>query len=139
MTDLWESKVTIYNDIPATKENQRTFNCFVIDKCQIQGGIAEKTDITVRNKTKSVTVITKDVEHYKAPEEYQNMPENQRTAFFTVQTGDYIVFAEITDTVENAGDFAALQSKYKDNGIKVMAVDVNINGMSVDNITITNG
>ena len=47
MTDFWKQKVTIYNDIPKTAVEERHFDRFVIDKCNIQGGIVSKADGTV--------------------------------------------------------------------------------------------
>ena len=137
-TNLWKSKVTIYNDLPATADTPRRFERFVIERCQIQGGYVDKASATIRNTVNAKTVITKDVERYKTPVEYRQLPENERTGCFTVQVGDYIVFGEIDDTVANASDFAALQTKYKDCGIKVASVNASINGMAVDNITMSN-
>ena len=65
MTDLWKKKVTIYNDIPKTAVEERHFDRFVIEKCNIQGGIVSKADGTVENIINAVTVISKDVDRYK--------------------------------------------------------------------------
>ena len=67
MTDLWKQKVTIYNDIPKTLILERRFERFVIDKCNIQGGIVSKADGTIENIVNAVTIISKDVERYKTP------------------------------------------------------------------------
>lgn len=138
MTDLWKHKVTIYNDIPADAVNARRFDRFVIDKCNIQGGIVSKADGTIENIVNAVTIITKDVEHYKAPLEYAKLPVDLKEEFYTVQVGDFIVFAEVDDAVTTSREFAELQSKYSDNGIVVRSVSPNIHGMSVDNVTIAN-
>ena len=42
------------------------------------------------------------------------------------------------DIVSDALEFAKLQQKYKDVGIKVTVENVNINGMAVDNIMMSN-
>lgn len=138
MTDLWKQKVTIYNDIPKTAVEERHFDKFFIDKCNIQGGIVSRADGTVENIVNAISVITKDVDRYKPPMQYAKLPVDIREAFYTVQVGDFIVLAEVDDVVTTSREFAELQEKYKDNGIVVRSVSANIHGMSVDNVTITN-
>ena len=138
MTDLWKHKVTIYNDIAKTAVEDRHFDRFVIEKCNIQGGIVSKSDGTIENIVNAVTVISKDVDRYKTPLEYAKLPVDIREDFYTVQVGDFIVLSEVDDIVTTSREFAELQEKYKDNGIVVRSVSANIHGMSVDNVTITN-
>lgn len=138
MTDLWKQTVTIYNDIPKTAVEERHFDKFFIDKCNIQGGIVSRADGTVENIVNAISVITKDVERYKAPMQYAKLPVDIRESFYTVQVGDFIVLAEVDDVVTTSREFAELQEKYKDNGVVVRSVSANIHGMSVDNVTITN-
>lgn len=138
MTDLWKHKVTIYNDIPKTAIEERHFDRFVIDLCNIQGGIVSKADGTIENIVNAVTVISKDVDRYKTPIEYAKLPVDIREEYYTVQVGDFIVLSEVDDVVTTSREFGELQEKYKDNGIVVRSVSANIHGMSVDNVTITN-
>lgn len=138
MADLWKHKVTIYNDIPKTAVEDRHFDRFVIDLCNIQGGIVSKADGTIENIVNAVTVISKDVDRYKTPLEYAKLPVDIREDFYTAQVGDFIVLSEVDDIVTTSREFAELQEKYKDNGIVVRSVSANIHGMSVDNVTITN-
>ena len=138
MTDLWKKKVTIYNDIPKTAVEDRHFDRFVIDLCNIQGGIVSKADGTIENIVNAVTVISKDVDRYKGPLEYAKLPVDIRENYYTVQVGDFIVLSEVDDIVTTSREFAELQEKYKDNGIVVRSVSANIHGMRVDNVTITN-
>jgi hypothetical protein len=138
MTDLWMHKVTIYNDISKTAVEDRHFDRFVIEKCNIQGGIVSKADGTIENIVNAVTVISKDVDRYKTPLEYAKLPVDIRKDFYTVQVGDFIVLSEVDDVVTTSPELADLQKKYKDNGIVVRSVSANIHGMSVDNVTITN-
>lgn len=138
MTDFWKCKVTIYNDISADAVNARRFDRFVIDKCNIQGGIVSKADGTIENIVNAVTVITKNVEHYKQPMEYTKLPVDLKEDFYTVQVGDFIVLSEVDDVVTTSREFAELQNKYADNGIVVRSVSANIHGMSVDNVTMAN-
>lgn len=138
MTDFWKQKVTIYNDIPKTAVEDRHFDRFVIDKCNIQGGIVSKADGTIENIVNAVSVITKDVYRYMYPLNYAKLPVDIREGYFTVQLGDFIVLSEVDDIVTTSREFAELQEKYKDNGIVVRSVSANIHGMNVDNVTITN-
>ena len=138
MTDLWKQKVTIYNDIPKTAVEDRHFDRFVIDKCNIQGGIVSKADGTIDNIVNAVSAISKDVDRYKTPLEYAKLPVDIREEYYTVQVGDFIVLSEVDDIVTTSREFAELQEKYKDNGIVVRSVSANIHGMSVDNVTISN-
>lgn len=138
MTDLWKQKVTIYNDIPKTAVEERHFDRFVIERCNIQGGIVSRADGTIENIVNAVTVITKDVEHYKQPLDYAKLPVDMKEDFFTVQVGDFIVLAEVDDVVTTSREFADLQTKYANNGIVVRSVSANIHGMGVDNITVAN-
>lgn len=138
MTNLWKQKVTIYNDIPKTAVEERHFDRFVIDKCNIQGGIVSKADGTIENIVNAVTVISKDIERYKPPLEYAKLPVDIRENFYTAQVGDFIVLSEVDDIVTTSREFAELQEKYKGNGIVVRSVSVNIHGMSVDNVTMAN-
>lgn len=137
MTDLWKSKVTIYNDIPSDKVNPRRFERFVISKCQIQGGYVSKTDGTVENIVNAKTVITKDVEHYKSPIEYIALSKDLKEIYYTAQVGDFVVFAEVDDVITTSEEFAKLQQKYKNKGMSITSVSESINGMSVDNVTMS--
>lgn len=138
MTDLWKRKVTIYNDIPADAVNARRFDRFVIDRCNIQGGIVSKADGTIENIVNAVTVITKDIEHYKQPLEYGKLPVDIKEEYYTVQVGDFLVLSEVDDIVTTSREFAELQNKYSNNGISVRSVSANIHGMIVDNVTMAN-
>lgn len=138
MTELFDKKVTIYNDIAKTAAEDRHFDRFVIERCNIQGGIVSKADGTVENIVNAISVISKDVKRYKTPLEYKNIPVDLREAFYTVQIGDFIVLSEVDDVVSTSREFAELQEKYKDNGMVVRSISANISGMSVDNITVAN-
>lgn len=138
MTNLWDKKVTIYNDIPKTAVKERHFDRFVIDLCNIQGGIISKADGTVENIVNAITVITKDVKRYKEPSEHKNIPADLRKEYFTVKIGDFVVLGEVDDEITDSQEYAELQKKYKDNGFVVRSVSPNIHGMAVDNVTMTN-
>ena len=138
MTDLYTQKVTIYNDIPKNAVEERHFDKFVIDKCNIQGGLVNEANGTITNIVNAKSVITKDVNRYKTPLEYAEIPVDLRVDYYTAQIGDFVVFDEVDDVVTTASDFSQLQSKYKNNGMKITSVSANIFGLSVDNVMMTN-
>ena len=138
MTDLYTQKVTIYNDIPKNAVEERHFDKFVIDKCNIQGGLVNEANGTITNIVNAKSVITRDVNRYKTPLEYAELPVDLRVDYYTAQVGDFVVFAEVDDIVTTASEFSQLQSKYKNNGMKITSVSANIFGLSVDNVTMTN-
>ena len=138
MTDLYTQKVTIYNDIPKNAVEERHFDKFVIDKCNIQGGLVNEANGTITNIVNAKSVITRDVNRYKTPLEYAELPVDLRADYYTAQIGDFVVFSEVDDIVTTASEFSQLQSKYKNNGMKITSVSANIFGLSVDNVTMTN-
>lgn len=138
MTDLWNSKVTIYNDIADNGVEARHFDRFVIDRCSIQGGLVSRADGTIENIVNATTVWTKNVEDYKTPREYAFIPIDLREQYYTVQVGDFVVFGEVEDVVVDSRDFANLQKKYENNGFKVTSIAYNKNNMAVDNLSFTN-
>lgn len=138
MIDLWNKKVTIYNDIPGDNVNPRKFQRFVINNCQIQGGYVSTTEGTIQNIVNAKTVITKDIKKYVEPLKYMFLPSDIKELYYTVQIGDFVIFEEIDDIVNTAQEFAKLQQKYNKNGMVISSVSVNINGMDVDNITMNN-
>ena len=138
MTDLYTQKVTIYNDIPKNAVEERHFDKFVIDKCNIQGGLVNEANGTITNIVNAKSVITRDVNRYKTPLEYAEIPVDLRVDYYTAQIGDFVVFSEVDDVVTTASEFSQLQSKYKSNGMKITSVSANIFGLSVDNVTMTN-
>lgn len=138
MIDLWRHKVTIYNDIPADAVNDRRFDRCVIEKCNIQGGIVSRADGTIENIVNATTVITRDVDRYKTPSSYKNIPLDLAGNVYTVQIGDFVVLAEVDDVVTTSREFAQLQQKYANNGFVVRTVSAYINGMDVDNVQFAN-
>lgn len=135
--EKFTDKVTIYNDIPSDGVNLRRFDRFVIDKCLIYNQVTEGADGTVQKIINTQNVITKDIEHYKDPVAYKQLPSDEKDNFYTVQIDDFVVLAEVDDVVTSSKEFQALQQKYKDNGFSVTAVNASIHGMNVDNVQIT--
>ena len=135
-TDLFSSKVTIYNDIPSDGVNPRRFDRFVIDLCNIQKGVLQNADGTIEKVVNAQTITTKDIEHYKTPIEYAQLPVDEKDKYFTANVNDFVVLAEVDDIVTTSREFQDLQSKYKNNGFSVTSVNEYLNGMSVDNIQL---
>ena len=136
MTDLFSGKVTIYNDILSDGVNPRRFDRFVIDLCNIQKGILQNADGTIEKVVNAQTIITKDIEHYKTPMEYAQLPVDEKDKYFTANVNDFVVLAEVDDVITTSREFQELQSKYKNNGFSVTAVNEYIHGMAVDNVQI---
>lgn len=137
LTDVFDKKVTIYNDIPSDGVNPRRFDRFVIDRCMIYNQATEAADGTIQRVINAQNVITKDVEHYKTPSEYAKLPVDEKERYYTVQVDDFVVLDEVDDVVTSGSEFQELQEKYASNGFLVTAVNASIYGMSVDNIKIT--
>ena len=135
-TDLFSKKVTIYNDIASDGVNPRRFDRFVIDLCNIQKGILQNADGTIEKVVNAQTITTKDIEHYKTPLEYALLPADEKDKYFTANVNDFVVLAEVDDVVTTSREFQELQSKYKNNGFSVTAVNEYLNGMAVDNVQI---
>lgn len=137
--DKFTQKFTIYNDIPDDGVNDRHFDRFVIEKCMVYGGTAERAaNGTIQNIVNAQTVITKDIEHYKSPLEYLRLPVDEKDKYYTAKANDFIVFAEVDDVVTTSLEFRDLQDKYKNNGMSITAVNPYIFGLATDNITLTN-
>lgn len=129
-------KVTIYNDIPSDGVNLRRFDRFVIDKCLVYNQLSESADGTIQKIVNAQNVVTKDIEHYKPPNEYMKLPSDKKDNYYTVQIDDFVVNGEVNDVVTTSKEFQNLQQKYKDNGFSVTAVNATIKGMTVDNVHI---
>ena len=136
--DKFTDKVTIYNYIIDDAVNDEHFDRFVIDKCLVYNQLTENADGTVQRIVNSQNVITKDVEHYKSPVEYKNLPADMKEQFYTVQVDDFIVLGEVNDVVTNELEFRQLRNKYKDNGFSVTAVQAYLKGTNTNNIHIMN-
>ncbi len=136
MNEKFDSKVTIYNDIPADGVNLRRFDRFVIDKCLTYNQLSESADGTIQKIINTQNVITKDIEHYKTPIEYKQLATDEKDNFYTVQIDDFVVYGEVDDVVTTSKEFQNLQQKYKDNGFLVTSVNASIHGMTVDNVHI---
>ena len=98
--------------------------------------MSESADGTIGQPIEVQNVITRDVEHYKTPLEYAQLPADLKENYYTVKPNDFIVLAEVDDIVTTSREFQDLQSKYKDNGFSVTAVSAYLNGTNTNNIHI---
>jgi hypothetical protein len=135
--DFFNKKVTIYNDIPADSVNDRRFDRFVIEKCNVQKGMLQNADGTIEKVVNAITITTKDTEHYKPSLEYRYLPIDEIEKYYTVQVNDVVIFGEVDDVATTRRELDnLLTEKYKNNGFLVTAVNEYIHGMSVDNVQI---
>lgn len=137
-TDLFNKTVTLYNDIPADDVNPRVWKRTVLKDCNVQGGLMEKANGTVANIVNAKTITVMDIDNYLPPTEFYALPADVRADYFTVNTGDFIIFEEVDREITTSREWSTLQSDYSNNGIKVMTVSENIYGTSADNISISN-
>jgi hypothetical protein len=136
-TDLFSSKVTIYNDIPSDGVNARRFDRFVIDLCNIQKGVLQNADGTIEKVVNAITITTKDTERYKPSLEYKYLPVDEKEKYYTVQVNDVVIFGEVEDVATTRRELdTLLEEKYKNNGFLVTSVNEYIHGMAVDNVQI---
>ena len=85
----------------------------------------------------AITITTKDTEHYKPSLEYRYLPIDEKEKYYTVQVNDVVIFGEVDDVATTRRELdSLLETKYKNNGFLVTAVNEYLNGMSVDNIQI---
>ncbi len=136
LKNLFSGKVTIYNDITFEGKEKRKFCSHVIDDCFVSLEFKEKSDGTAEHCQRTANIFTKDVKHYKTPDEYRRLPEEKRGDFYTVRTGDFIVLDEITDSVKTSKEFYELLEKYREVGFFVTDWDVNVFGFRCDNLRI---
>ena len=136
MNNLFNDKVTIYNDIVSDGVNARRFDRFVIDLCNIQKGVMQNADGTIEKVVNAITITTKDIEHYKPSLEYRYLPIDEKEKYYTVQVNDFVVLAEVDDIVTTRREYLELQDKYKDNGFSVTAVEISTQGTNTNNIHI---
>lgn len=136
MKDIFTQKVTIYNDVAEDGVNARRFDRHVIDKCLVYSETIELADGTIQRVAGSQNVITKDIERYKSPTEYAELPADQKPNYYTAQIDDFVVLGDVDDVVTTSKEFQALQQKYAKNGFSVTGVNASLYGMSVDNIHI---
>ena len=135
-TNLFKSKVTIFNDILSDGVNPRRFEKHVIELCNVQRGMLQNADGTIEKVVNALSVITKDTKNYKTYSDYVYLPAAEREKYFTANINDFVVLSEVDDVVTTIDEFRALQKKYKNNGFSVTAVNEYLYGMNVDNVQI---
>ena len=138
MTNFFTQTVTVYISVPVTDIKPRAFERRVVKNCTVQGQTVEKIDGTMRRVVNATTLITKNIANYVDAQVFYDTPADLRKDIYTIQTGDFIVFEECDDVVNDANEFAELQRKHRNNGMVATTVSAYINGMKTDNVTVTN-
>ena len=65
------------------------------------------------------------------------MPIDEKEKYYTVQVNDVVIFGEVDDVATTRRELDnLLETKYKNNGFLVTAVNEYIHGMAVDNVQI---
>ena len=65
------------------------------------------------------------------------MPIDEKENYYTVQVNDIVIFGEVDDVATTRKELdSLLETKYKNNGFLVTAVNEYIHGMAVDNVQI---
>lgn len=140
MNNLFGRKCTIYNQIPKSRTDSTiaAWKRFVMDSCNIQGGIQDRSTGNMQYVSGAYTVITKDVSHYLLPNfDKGGYYDEDEATHFTAAANDFIVFGEVDDPAPtNNTEFSELKKKYKSDGMVIKEAQVNIYGRPTDNITM---
>ncbi len=134
LSNLQNETFTIINQIPqsASVATKRTWKKYTLTGCDKKDGIYDKSSGTMVYKSNSFTAFISDWEHYKAPNwlegGYYSLTDDEKSAFYTANTNDLIIFADIPDLAPTTTvEFTALTQKYKDIGGLISGVNVYIN------------
>lgn len=112
----WDKTITVYNKFvdPLTSVvkwfRHIIPDCFIDDTPQmyIAGNVmAQSSDVICR---------IRESENYKSKAEWQKLPNDQMSGYFTISQGDIVVFDEVDDEIADVSGHRAtdLLSKYKD-------------------------
>ena len=144
MANLFNCECTIYNQIPksATDSTIVAWKKSVVNACNVQGGVQDKSKGSMQYVSGGFTVITKDTGRYLPAnfEEngyYKKIQNTDELDFFTAAANDFIIFGKIADPAPlDANEFSKLKSKYKLVGMVIKEVREYIYGRKTDNITM---
>ena len=132
LSDLHNETFTIINQIPKSADTAAkvAWKKHTLKKCGKQTGIYDRTSGTMVYKANTFTAYIFDWESYKPANwsdgGYYTLAD--KDDYFTVNIGDLIVFADITDPVPTTlQEFQTLVTKYKDNGGTVSSAQTYIN------------
>lgn len=128
MTELFNQKATIYNVCNG-------YYRYVINNCNIQTSITDKSSETISNSVGAITLTTKDISNFKQSHEFSLLED--KSGYFTATNGDFVVLGECLTEVSTPIGFKNLQLENK-NGFKVLNVGIFLYGTPNDNVTMTN-
>lgn len=112
----WDSTITVYNRYENPVTNLVTWTKTVIKNCFTKRA---NNQVTVGNavlETDEDIIRIKKDKRYKRYDEWINIPNDEKSKYFTLHTDDIIVFKEVNDDIneyvsgERSTDF---MSKYK--------------------------
>lgn len=134
LSNLRNETFTIINQIPqsASVATKRAWKKYTLTGCDKKDGIYDRSSGTMVYKANSFTAFIYDWEHFMPPNwlkgGYYSLTDDEKSEFFTANTNDLIIFADIPDeTPTTTAEFTALTQKYKDIGGLISGVNVYIN------------
>ena len=72
----------------------------------------------------TITITTKDTEHYKPSLEYRYLPIDEKEKYYTVQVNDVVIFGEVDDVATTRRELdALLEEKYN---ISVLVMQIRV-------------
>lgn len=134
LSNLKNQTFTIINQIPKNAETatKTAWKKKVLRGCGMQSGIFDKTSSSMIYKANTFTAYISDWRGYKAPNwldgGYYALSDKDKANYFTVNVGDLIVFAQVSDPEPTTlQEFNAMVLKYKDNGGTITGTNAYIN------------
>ena len=114
---------TIINQIPtsSTVATKTAWKKYTLTDCGKRDGLYDKSSDTTAYKANTWTAYIHNWQQYKPPTwldgGYYTLTDIEKTKYYTANTGDLLIFADITDNVPiTLQEFNALRDKYKDMG-----------------------
>lgn len=132
LSRLKNKMFTIINRIPTSADDPQITAWVkrVIDGCDVQNGLYDKTNGTMIYKSNTWTAWVDDWERYKPPmwvdDGFYALAD--KTGFYTANTGDLLIFGAIDDPAPTTTqEFQTLMTKYRDMGGLITGVQAYIN------------
>lgn len=125
---------TIINRIPKSADTAEIigYKKHTLLNCGKRDGLYDKTSGQMIYKANTWTAYVHSWQNYKKPlwisGGYYALSDAEKDNFFTVDVGDLLIFADISEAVPNSiAEFNALRDKYKNCGGIVTGCEVYIN------------
>lgn len=116
----WDTTITLYNRYEESTTNIVTWHRTVIPDCFFKNANNKATIGQSVFETNNIIVRIPQSDSFKAYGEWVNVPNDERSNYFTLHQGDIIVKGEIADAIdeytngERSTDFLA---KHKESGV----------------------